>query len=203
MKILWFISSSVIILTSCSNFIYRKAPTESIAVRKDMSGFNDTVNVRRYKARINTKNAEMTGILICKKTSDSTSGGSFINEFGIKGFDFSISGNHAKLGHAFKKLDKWYIRNTLETDLHFMFSQPHLNNICFVNDTLAYVFKISKRLNYVYYITGDNKTEHADMFQGARKTLILQKYFNEKHDLVLKMRHVKGSLSYEFYEIRN
>ena len=203
MKILWFISSSVIILSSCSNFIFRKAPSESIAVRKDMSGFSDTVNVRKYKATINIKNAEMTGILICKKTSDSTSAGSFINEFGLKGFDFSISGSHAKLGYTFKKLDKWYIRNTLETDLHFMFFQPDLNNIFYVNDTLAYVTKIGKRLNYVYYITGDNKTEHADMFKGAIKTLTLQKYYNDMMELVLKMRHVKGSLSYEFNEIKN
>ena len=203
MKILWFISSSIIILTSCSNFICRNAPTESLAIRKPMFGANVSVNVRKFKARINFKTSEMTGIIICKKISDSTSAGSFINEFGIKGFDFSITGSRAKLGYTFKKLDKWYIRRTLENDLHFMFYVPTLNKVCFVNDSLAYVANISHKLNYVYYITVDNKTEHADMFKGSRKTSSLQKYYDDMLDLVLKMRHVNGSLNYEFYEIKN
>ena len=168
-----------------------------------MTGYYDTVKVRMFKTYINIKTSELTGILIWKKNSDSTSAGSFINEFGIKGFDFTITGSHAKLGYAFKKLDKWYIRNALESDVHFMFYRPDLKEICYVNDTLAYVTSLTHRLHYVYYITGDNKIESAALFKGARKTSILQKNYDDVSGLVLKMRHIRGSLRYELNEIKN
>lgn len=203
MKILLFISSSLLFLTSCSNFICKKATGERVVSQNVMFGSNDTVIVRKFRATINIKTAEMTGILITKKTNDSTSAGSFINEFGIKGFDFIITERGAKLGYTFKNLDKWYIRKMLEKDLHFMFYKPDLKSVCYVNDTLAYVVNISPRVHYVYYITGENNTEHADMYKRARKSSSLQKIHDDKQEMTLKMRHLKGSLRYEFYEIKN
>jgi hypothetical protein len=202
MKILWFISSIVIILTSCNNFICRNAPTENVPNQNIMTGIFDTINVRMFKTRINYKTTLMTGIIICKKITDSSSAGSFINEFGIKGFDFTITDNQAKLGYTFKKLDKWYIRKTLETDLFFLFSRPKSSTICFVNDSQAFVVNTNHNLHNVYYVMKDNKIEHADMFRRARKISSLHQYY-DKLNLVLELEHFNGSLRYDLFEIKN
>jgi hypothetical protein len=203
MRILWFISAFFIILTSCNNFICRKAQPLDTLNQKVISGYFDTLNVRKFKTRINFKTTEMTGILIIKKLNDNIMAGSFINEFGIKGFDFTINANHARLGYIFTKLNKWYIRRTLETDLHFMFSKPELNATCSINDTSVYVATIKPSLHYVYYFGKSTGNERVDMYKGAHKISSMYKYNDEFPGVLLKMAHTNGSLRYELSEIKN
>lgn len=203
MRILWFVSAFVFILTSCNNFICRKIQTENTANQKDISAFFDTAHVRKFKTRINFKTTELSGILIYKKMNDSVSAGSFINEFGIKGFDFTVSESRARLGYVFRILDKWYIRRTLETDLHFIFSKPKLLTTCSINDTSAYVANISRSLHYAYYFVKNKDVERAAMYKRTRKISNLLQYHNALSGLEFKMEHTDGSLSYELSEIEN
>ena len=113
MKNLWFVSSFILVLISCNPFICKNIQTNNGANINAAVSFSDTLAVRRYKAKINYKTTEITGILICKKINNSTLAGVFINEFGIKGFDFTLTETGAKMGYVFKNLDKWYIRNIL------------------------------------------------------------------------------------------
>jgi hypothetical protein len=203
MKTLWFVSAFVFILTSCNNFICRKVQTENTANQRVIPWFLDTLNVRKFKTSINFKTTELSGILIYKKMNESTSAGSFINEFGLKGFDFSVTQSRARLGYIFRNLDKRYVRRTLETDLHFIFSKPILLTDCLINDTPAFIAAISSSLHYVYYIADNKDIERAEMYKRARKISILKQYYDKSAGLVLKMEHNDGSLSYEFSEIKN
>jgi hypothetical protein len=203
MKTLWFVSAFVFILTSCNNFICRKVQTENTANQRVIPWFLDTLNVRKFKTSINFKTTELSGILIYKKMNESTSAGSFINEFGLKGFDFSVTQSRARLGYIFRNLDKRYVRRTLETDLHFIFSKPILLTDCLINDTPAFVAAISSSLHYVYYIADNKDIERAEMYKRARKISTLKQYYDKSAGLVLKMEHNDGSLSYEFSEIKN
>jgi hypothetical protein len=206
MRVLWFVSLLVFILTSCSNFVCRKSQTENnanTANRKVLSGFFDTLSVRKFKTTINFKTTEMSGILIYKKMNDSTSAGSFVNEFGIKVFDFTLTQNQARLQNVFRKLDKWYIRRILETDLHFMFIKPKLLTPCSKSDTTVSVATIRPYLHYVYYNVDNKNPGRADLYKRAHKISSLQQHFGELGELVLNMEHTDGSLKYEFCEIKN
>jgi hypothetical protein len=202
MKTLWFISIVLIICVSCNNFICRKAPTLATANRKDISGFFDTSDVIRFKTRINFKKTELSGILLFKKLTDSTFAGSFINEFGLRGFDFSVFPKRANLGHIFRKLDKWYIRRTLESDLHFMLSKPGNNTTCLINNTPASVSAIGPSIHYVYYVSDNQNIERADMYRRARKISSFQQYHNAGEGFKIIMQHTDGSLRYELSEIK-
>lgn len=203
MRNLWFVSCIVLVLTSCSFRICKNTQIESTANQRIMSGFLETLNVRKFKTKIIYKTTEISGILICKKINDSTLAGGFINEFGIKWFDFTITENRAKLGYLFKSLDKWYIRRTFETDLYFLFSRPKLQTICSINDTSAYVATINRSFHYVYYFVNDNRMERADMYRGVSKIASLRQYSDELSGVILRMWHSDGSLSYEFCEMDN
>ena len=203
MKTLWSVNAFVFILISCNNFVCKNAPTDITADHKVISGFSDTLNVVKFKTRINLKKAELSGILIYKKMNDSTSAGSFINEFGLKGFDFTVDRSRARLGYVFRNLDKSYIRKTLETDLHFMLSKPKYFTICLINNTSAAVSTISNYLHYVYYFPKNKYFEKADMYRRARKISSLQQYYTESEGFVIKMEHNNGTLRYELSEIKN
>lgn len=168
-----------------------------------MSCFIETLNVRKFKTKIIYKTTEISGILICKKINDSTLAGGFINEFGIKWFDFTITESHAKLGYLFKSLNKWNIRKTFETDLHFLFSKPKLLTKCFINDTSVYVSTINRSLRYVYYFVNEKRMERADMFRGMSRIASFRQYYDKSDGAILRMEHSDGSLSYEFCEINN
>jgi hypothetical protein len=203
MRNLWFISILVLSFSSCNKFLCTQSHTENIAGKKSISGFFDSTNVLKFHSSINFKTSEISGIMVFKKINDSLSAGSFINEFGIKGFDFTLSPKETKFSYLFKKLDKWYIRRTLGIDLHFLFLRPELQNICSIDNKMVYVKNINGSLFYVYYPVYEEKTGRADMYKGAKRFAILEQSYNKKDGFLLKMRHVKGSIRYEFGELKN
>lgn len=201
MKNLLFVSSFILVLISCNSFICKNIQTNNSAIQNSAVSFSDTLPVRRYKAKINYKTTEITGILICKKINNSTLAGVFINEFGIKGFDFTLTETRAKMGYVFKNLDKWYIRKTLEADLHFLFSRPKLQSMCTINDTMVYLVPVTRKLHYVYHLTSKGGMKKVDMYKGGHIIATMNQYTNNLSENVLNMKHKDGMLNYEFCEI--
>lgn len=74
-----------------------------------------------YQVTLQAGKNQFTGICLLKKTG-SRWNGSLINEFGIKAFDFTSDTNTTRLQHTVSFLDKWYIRRTIEQDLHYLFN---------------------------------------------------------------------------------
>jgi hypothetical protein len=202
MRSLWYICSLVLLVTSCNCFVCQNIQTENPAKQRAAIHLFDTTQVRKFKTKISYKTTEITGITICKNINDSILTGAFINEFGIKGFDFTGTDKRVKLGYVFKNLDKWYIRKKLESDLHFIFSNPVCSN-CVIQDTVACVSTISRSLHYVYYTADKNGHIRANMFKGSHKVASLDQYTDESGKITLKMGYTDGSLEYEFNEITN
>ena len=201
MKNLWFASSLVLALTSCNSFICKNIQN-SIAVNQNVaSGFSDTLTVKQYETKISYKSTEITGILICKKVKEDALRGVFINEFGIKGFDFTLTAKGVKMGYVFKNLDKWYIRKTLGKDLHFVFYQPVDLSMCTVGDTAVYVAAVNRRLHYVYHKANENSMVRVDRYTAGRKTATMERATNVKKQNVIRLRHTDAALQYEFCNI--
>ena len=83
--------------------------------------FNDN-EATRYTVAITFKNASFSGICVVKRI-DGIIAGSVVNEFGIRAFDFKMSGNRrrVKLLNAMKPLDKCLIRKAIAHDLKRLF----------------------------------------------------------------------------------
>lgn len=82
----------------------------------------------RYTVAITYKNASFSGICVVKRM-DGIIAGSMVNEFGIRAFDFKMSGNRrrVKLLNVMKPLDKCLIRKTIARDLKRLFSVTSVN----------------------------------------------------------------------------
>jgi hypothetical protein len=74
-----------------------------------------------YHVTLQAGKNQFTGICLLKKNGDRWNG-ALINEFGIKAFDFTSDGKTTHLQHTITFLDKWYIRKTIEQDLHYLFN---------------------------------------------------------------------------------
>ena len=51
--------------------------------------------------------------------------GTLMNEFGFKAFDFWTTNSRCELQDVQSMLDKWYIRRTIASDLHFLIECDH------------------------------------------------------------------------------
>jgi hypothetical protein len=80
----------------------------------------DAGRTSKYRVRITTGGAELTGILIVKHTGGEWRG-SMMNEFGMKAFDLVASEKKCRLYNAAPFLDKWYIRRTIARDFIYLF----------------------------------------------------------------------------------
>lgn len=98
------------------------------AERTDTTGssclflFSDN-ETTRYTVAITYKNASFSGICVVKRM-DGIIAGSIVNEFGIRAFDFKMSGNRrrVKLLNAMKPLDKCLVRKAIARDLKRLFN---------------------------------------------------------------------------------
>ena len=75
----------------------------------------------RLRTVISLGNVQLTGITVVKQSGDTTRG-VFLNEFGIKGFEFEVVSGKCRLMHILKNMDKWYIRRTISDDLAYIFT---------------------------------------------------------------------------------
>lgn len=161
----------------------------------------DTVNTHRFKTQITYNSAELTGMLICKKTQTGIIVGSFINEFGIKVFDVTISSKKAKLTNVFNNINKWYIRPILASDLHFILFAPRDLKDCTLNDTIVSIAKINCTKTYVYKLNTKTLSFEEELLKRGKKAAIKTQTIlgNGIHIL---MKHTDGKLSYDLEEIK-
>lgn len=82
----------------------------------------DTTGCRaRYAVSIDFGKSYLSGICAMLRTDDALVA-SVVNEFGVSLLDFTYShkNNKVKLGELTPKLNKWYIRRTLRSDLRHL-----------------------------------------------------------------------------------
>jgi hypothetical protein len=119
-----FIVGTILILlfTGCATTaeINRTTYTSPANNRLWTSALRDSEEINRYQVNIQVKGNNITGMCMLKK-SDEGWRGTLINEFGVKAFDFIITPKKCKLLNTIAMMNKWYIRNTIADDLHFLF----------------------------------------------------------------------------------
>jgi hypothetical protein len=203
MKNLLFISILALVLSSCSKFFCIGTDIDYNQIENKGAALFKSNDVIKFRTSIKLRNSEMTGIMVVKKMSDSITAGSFINEFGIKGFDFRITPERVEFSYLFKKLDKWYIRSSLGNDLHFLFLRPELKNYCTVDGKPALVKRISHSLTFVYFLSGGEPKLNAEILKRNHKFAVLEQSKSNDELILVKMQHVDGSISYELSEMKN
>jgi len=118
----FLVSSLILLCTGCAttSVVNRNTSLSPVNSRLWTNELRDNENINRYQVSIQVKDNHITGLCMLKK-SDEGWRGTLINEFGIKAFDFIITPKKCKLLNTIAMMNKWYIRNTIAGDLHFLF----------------------------------------------------------------------------------
>lgn len=135
--------SLLITHTSCAQKIAQQViSSNNNAKISVIPSTNSSISLRTL---ISFKNTEVSGITIIKQSNDTTTG-VFINEFGLKGFEFVASNGWCKISHLIKQLDKWYIKKIIANDFAFIFTNTYNPN----NATT--IQKTTNKQQYNYYL---------------------------------------------------
>lgn len=150
---------------------------------------NSSISLR---TAISFKNTEISGITIIKQKNDSITG-VFMNEFGLKGFEFVVSQKGCKLSHVIKQLDKWYIKKIIANDFAFIFSNTYNPN----NATT--IQKTTNKQQYNYYLNPNFVLVKMERFTNNK----LSGQIELQNDTSFVMTNTKKNIHYKMSIIDN
>ena len=177
--------SAATVLVSCSTHLNLSG---NLTMCKPLSviAYRDG-KVTRLKSEINFNQAQLSGITIVKQKGD-TVVGAFINEFGIKGFEFEACKGKCKITNLMSKLNKWYIRQTIENDLAFIFT---ITNQTFRSEEMQ-IASYSKT-QFRYTLTQTEKIRKVERMEKGKLTGKL----HFENDTTFIMSNIKRNLIYK------
>jgi hypothetical protein len=155
--------SLLLVLTSCSTIFRNKMAKHDTEDTKKQSVLEHFHHSHiQLKTSINYKKVQISGITIIKSSGD-TVNGVFINEFGVKGFEFRIIKDRCKVTRVMKVIDKWYIKSMLSSDLFNIFKKKYSfknvegiqtnldnENMKFINDSTFVYTNIKWNVKYEF-----------------------------------------------------
>ena len=90
-------------------------------------GMRSNESRNSYRIALKMPDNSITGFCILKKNGDEWRG-SLLNEMSVKAFDFVVTDEKCELLNVISLMDKWYIKNTIAADLHFLFNVDNLKS---------------------------------------------------------------------------
>ena len=169
------------ILSSCLLFVLGCSPSykqmqSATADVNVLQKFKPVFTVALYNTTVDVVGNHLSGLLLIKKMSDSSTRMVFSNEMGFGFFDFEFkTDGDFKVHSIMKKLNKKSVIKTLQHDfeLVLMNKLDNSNAVVKTNEGLNYfIFPQSKGFNY--YITNQNGAELVRMERASNKKTIVE-----------------------------
>lgn len=160
----------------------------------------------KYLTQFDVYGKHLSGIMLFKRTTDSTERVVFTNEMGFKFFDFEISADTFKTVYMLDKMNKPYIVNTLYKDLA-MLCAPGSSHGIMVNKKEGYSLyrqQLNKR-EYLYYYTPNNSSTPNKIEMGTlRKAKVVATISNDStgHAQNIDIQHKSIKLRVRFTLIK-
>jgi len=188
----------IIFMQSCVHTNLHKV-SNSFEYKKVLS---DTSKTYIYRASLNLYDNDFSGIIIIKPQANNNRI-VFINEIGMKFFDFEFSKETYKVNYIFKPLNKKVFVKLLINDFRFIL----MNNLKKSNDFYKYKkteFNVVKPKNkkVLYFFNKDNLFPTKGIkFSILRRIVFLSynKYINEvPHEIKIRHKNIKFEMKMEF-----
>jgi hypothetical protein len=187
---IFFVSISLIFY-GCSPRIPANLEVSRQTVKISTFQIKDSETLR-LKTTIIAGNSQLSGITIVKQKADTTFG-VFINEFGLKGFEFKVVGSSCELLRMLKKMDKWYIRKTISNDLAYIFAITNPIKTGLNEYTARF-----RKQSYIYTMNSNELEKSVRMNNGR-----LSGKMTIEDNSVFIFENTKRKLIYRFQLIKN
>ena len=100
---------------------YRRIPQDSIPVLHIQSPFHGTFDKAFFRANLTIRKHELSGMVLIKRSSDSSFRFYFANAFGMTFFDLESHPDGMIIHSVFEPLKKKVLLHLIEKNLHIMF----------------------------------------------------------------------------------
>jgi len=172
---LWLISCCAI--TGCNHYrnLTATPPIETIAFSPAV------VTNAKYLTQFDIYGKHLSGIMLFKRTTDSTERIVFTNEMGFKFFDFEISADTFKTIYMLDRMNKPYIVNTLYRDLAMLCAPGSNHGVMFNNNGEYNLYRqqLSKNEYLYYYIPSNSSTPNKIEMGTLRKAKVVATISND------------------------
>jgi hypothetical protein len=173
------------VVSSCSKKIISEGTITKSSRKVSFIPVSDSL--LKMKAVIFSPKMQISGIMVVKQRNDSLLG-VFINEFGIKGFDFVVADNQCVVHTNISRINKWYIKKTIANDLLFIFTPVYMPE---KQDTSSILSIVNRNKTYRYTLS-NNKITSAERMLGNKKTGQIHK----ENDSVYVGNNLQHNLTY-------
>ncbi len=190
-----FVSINIVLFgSSCAQKISSNGANSSTSANEiSCFIFPDSSNLR-LRTTISIKDVQISGITIAKLKQDTVTG-IFMNEFGIKSFSFQTSEGNCKILSILSKLDRWYIKRLLASDLAFIFMKanvPENRQFIIYNSTkFEYELNNSGKIAWAKRIplaSRSKEKEVTGVLRNSNDTIIFR---NSKHNITYTFTPIK------------
>ena len=170
-------------------------------VKFPKSVFDDGKEIHIFKTSIDLYKNHFSGMLIVKKNDKKTYRTVFVNEIGMKFFDFTVSDKEFTVNYIFDALNRKLLLKLFASDFRLMLMNDvsySKSKIYYSQDKKNVVFKIKKRMYFA--TTADNKLTKIEQYSTFRKTLQIdyKNYTNNfPKNIILNHRNIKFSMELE------
>lgn len=201
-------STFLILLNGCAGSHYQlEIPEDHIITRPMPELFPRGHIPWMYKTGIELKDQYYSGILVIKNLEGNGYRVVFMNELGMKFFDFEINRNYFKVHHCFESFNRKSFLKILEDDFKVFFGLCNIRNgtdLLFSpeEDLTVHLFRDHGKV-YYYVSNTTGRLERIEKFSIWGKTLSVDlNDYNIFPDRI-RMRHHNRKLNIQFTLLQN
>ena len=144
-----FINMMIAGCASVASFNKQTAATQASEFVVWAPDFRSDEIKNSYQIKLTTPKNTISGLFFLKKYGEEWRG-TLTNEMGAKAFDCRINGENCELLNIIHRMDKWYIKKTIASDLYFFIHVDNPNtffykNLKYFEQTGAHVIYYKKK----------------------------------------------------------
>lgn len=171
-KNLFLSSLLLLLLSACEPLRGYLFVGKSQISEQNVSPIIPKTNSLRFKTKIDLYATHFSGILIVKQTDSLTQRMTFVNEIGMKLFDFEVQKNELKPVYIFDAINKKSLVTMLSNDLQLVFLINLFNHEAKVYEKeKRHIFK-NNNPKTSYYFSNEANTIESISIRGAFRTKI-------------------------------
>lgn len=174
-RIRYLLSGSCLFFFIGCSPVYRQMQTATDNI-SGLAKFKPAFNVVLYKTQVDIVGNHLSGLLLIKKMSDSSTRMVFSNEMGFKFFDFEFAPNrNFKVYTIIKQMNKKAVIKTLRRDFELILMERLDSAAVSVrtNNGLKY-YVFPQTTGYDYYITDSTGDKLVRMERASKRKTIVQ-----------------------------
>lgn len=207
-KIFLLLSSFVFFVTACkySKYNHLKDCSGLVTDRSNLIPVIQNNNTLKFKANIGIMNNNFSGIMLVKATDSLHQHIVFVNELGMKLFDFNVSNNFVEATYVFSPMNKPALVTALKRNMKhlLLIGMDHqLSQKC-AKDSNKIIKTTREKYHYFFKVTNEGHLKNQDVFFKKKLESTIEYSYDtntQSYSNILCRQNGYGNISIELQQL--